>query len=420
MLATSTATSTENITFPKTKPLTDPSKTMIALEWHGDQDVRVVERPRVMITEPKDALVRVTTTTICGSDLHLYHKEFSGLYAGDILGHECMGIVEQIGSEVKNVKVGDRVVVSAVICCGQCDYCKRGEVSLCDYTNPSKEMETMYGHRLSGIFGYSHLLGGYDGGQAEYVRVPLADNTCLKISNNNLRDEQVLFLSDIACTGWHANELGQVKKGDVVAVWGCGPVGLMAQMWAKFRGASRVIAIDCIPNRLQLAQKQLGSEIINFEQQDPIKALKELLGPLNGPDVCIEAVGFRFPKSIIEKVERFAKLETDSPQVLTECILACKKGGRIACVGDYYSHCNHFPIGPLMEKYINFRGSQVFVQKYWKELLGYIEQGKVDPTFVITHTMSLDKGDVAYGMFDRKEDNCIKILLKPSLKTTTA
>jgi threonine dehydrogenase-like Zn-dependent dehydrogenase len=398
-----------------TKPKTHPTQKMVAIEWHGDQDMRVVERPKVMITEPKDCVVRITTTTICGSDLHLYHKEFAGLEKEDVLGHECMGIVDDIGPEVRDLKVGDRVVVSAVICCGECNYCKRGEISLCNHTNPSKELESMYGYRLSGIFGYSHLLGGYDGGQAEYIRVPLADRTCLKVPDT-LKDEQVLFLSDIVCTGWHANELAEVKQGDVVAIWGSGPVGLMAQMWAKFRGASRVIAIDNIPNRLAVSEK-LGCEVINFEQTDPVNELKRRVK--GGPDVCIEAVGFRFPKSLIHKVERFARLETDSPQVLTECILACKKGGRMAVVGDYYAYCNHFPIGPLMEKYITFRGSQVFVQKYWKELLGYIEQGKVDPTFVVTHTMSLREGDKAYRMFDRKEDNCLKILLKPDFKPNT-
>jgi threonine dehydrogenase-like Zn-dependent dehydrogenase len=273
-------------------------------------------------------------------------------------------------------------------------------------------MDEMYGDRLAGIFGYSHLLGGFDGGQAEYVRVPLADNNLLQVPDH-LKDEQVLFLSDIVCTGWHANELAEVSRGDTVCVWGLGPVGQMVCMWAKFRGASRVIGIDNLIDRLRLAESK-GIETINFSEKDTVTTIKQMIP--GGPDVVIEAVGFRFPKSLSHKVQRGIYSETDAPDILTECIKSVKLGGRMAVVGDYYSTANNFPIGALMEKGLTFRGSQVFVQKYWKELLGYIEQGKVDPTFVISHYMPLEKGDEAYKLFDKKET--MKIILKTPFGTS--
>jgi len=269
-------------------------------------------------------------------------------------------------------------------------------------------MEKLYGHRTSGIFGYSHLTGGFEGGQSEYARVPIADMNCLKVPSH-LPDEKVLFLSDIVCTGFHANELGEVKEGDVVAVWGCGPVGLMTQMWAKYRGAKRIIAIDAVPSRLQLAREKLGSETINFGETDVIEKMHEICP--GGPDVCIDAVGFRFPKSLLHKFERFVKLETDAPQVLEEAIILCKKNGIVSAIGDYYSYANHYPVGAQMMKGVTVRGSQVFVQKYWKQLLDIIDKGGVDPTFVITHTMPLDKATEAYKMFDSHD--ALKIILKP-------
>jgi threonine dehydrogenase-like Zn-dependent dehydrogenase len=347
----------------------------------------------------------------------MYHNELPQyLKKGDIFVHEFMGIIDEVGPEVKNFKVGDRVVVSAVICCGECFYCKSGRVSCCDMTNPCQDLDKLYGHRLAGIFGYSHLLGGFEGGQAEYVRVPLADNTCLKVPNE-LPDEKVLFLSDIACTGWHANVLGEVSKGQNVAIWGLGPVGLMASMWAKFRGA-RVIGIDQIPHRLALARKELGIETIDFSKENVTTRLQQLCP--GGPDVAIEAAGFRYTKSLTHAAERSLNLEKDTPEILTECIMNVRKGGNLSIVGDYFLTANQFPIGAMMEKNITVRGGQVHVQSYWKELLGYIQQGKVDPTFVISHRMSLDDADKAYRIFDKKEDNAVKIILKPSLGATTA
>jgi len=387
----------------------DMNHKMSALEWHGNKDVRVVQRFRPAITEPRDIIVRVTTATVCGSDLHLYHKEFEGLETGDILGHEAVGIVEQIGPEVKNFKAGDRVVVSAIIACGECFYCKQKQTSLCLSTNPDARLDAIYGHRLSGVFGYSHLLGGYEGCQAEFVRVPIGDVNCLKIPDT-LNDAKAIMLSDIACTGWHANELAEVKEGQTVAVWGCGPVGLMVMMWAKFRGASRIIAIDNLPYRLQLAKEKFGAEIIDYSKADVVSTIHNLL-PL-GPDVCIEAAGFRYTKSVSHAAQRAAQLETDTPEILSEVIKSVRLGGHVSIVGDYYNLANAFPIGAMMEKGITIRGSQVYVHKYWQQLMEYFVQGKVDPSFVVTHEMPLEKADEAYRIFDHKQDGAIKILLK--------
>jgi len=380
------------------------------VEWCGAECVRVVERPRPVITEPGDVILKVTTATICGSDLHMYLNLVPGMEKGDIMGHEFMGLVAETGPDVKDFQVGDRVVCSAVIACGNCFYCQNGWFSCCDNTNPSDLMEKYYNQKIGGVFGYTHLTGGFDGGQAEYVRVPLADNNLLKIPDS-LPDEKALFLSDIVCTGWHANELGEVSKGQTVAVWGCGPVGLMAQAWAKFRGA-RVIAIDNVPYRLQLAHERLGSLTINFDEENVLDVLEELAP--GGVDVGIEAAGFRFPKTFLHKLQNLVKLEDDSSDILTEQIMAVRKMGNIAIVGDYFGKTNQFPIGALMEKGITLRGAQVFVQKYWKELLGYIEKGQFDPTFVISHHMALEDAPLAYQMFHHMDDNALKIILHVS------
>jgi len=407
--------STTTLKCPTIQPKRDNNFNMKVVEWQGARNLKIAERPKPMITDPTDCIVRITSTTICGSDLHMYHKEVKAMEKGDVLGHECMGIVESVGPEVKNVKVGDRVVVSAVISCGCCQYCKKGLFSCCDVTNPSKECEEMYGHRLSGIFGYSHLTGGYDGGQAEFVRVPLADVNTLKITGKK-DDEYYLFLSDIMCTGYHACELAEVTPGKTVVIWGCGPVGLSAQMWAKYRGASRVIAVDGIDYRLQTANKVLGSEIIDFRKGDVVKQIQKLLP--GGPDCVIETVGFRYAKSDLHKKERENQQETDTPEILTEMILSVNKGGNMSIIGDYFGYANHFPIGALMEKGVTTRGSQVYVQKYWKNLLEIIESGKVDPTFLVTHQMDLNSAVDAYKIFDEKRDNVLKIVLKPKTPTT--
>jgi len=396
--------------FPTTKAKTDPVLTHRAVEFHGNKTVKVnPARPKPMVTDPDDCVVRITSTTICGSDLHLYHHEFHGTPRGYVLGHEPMGIVESIGPNVKQINVGDRVVVSAVITEGDCWYCKNGFPSLCEGTNPSKRLEEVYGHRLAGIFGYSELLGGYDGGQADYLRVPYADLNCLKVPQD-VPDEKVLFLSDIMCTGWHGNELGAVSPGQVVAIWGAGPVGLMTAMWAKFRGAARVIVIDKINYRLLAAQTRLNCEVIDASVVNVVDRMREICP--GGPDVAIECVGFRFPESVIHKLERFLRAETDTPEVLSQCITCVRKGGTLAIIGDYYMLANQFPIGALMEKNIVLRGGQVHVQRYWKHLLQLVLDGKVDPTFVISHTKPLEEAEEAYRIFDNHEDNVLKIILK--------
>jgi threonine dehydrogenase-like Zn-dependent dehydrogenase len=389
-------------------PKPDLSGSMQVLAWYGKKDVRLVERHRPAITEPTDAIIKITTTTICGSDLHLYNNEIPEMKTGDILGHEAVGVVWDIGSEVTSLKKGQRVVISAIIAEGHCDYCERQEYSLCDKTNPSGVLEKSYGHRTAGIFGYSHLLGGYDGLQADYARVPFADLNCLPIPDN-VSDEQAIMLSDIACTGFHATELGSVSEGQTVCVWGAGPVGLMAAAWAKFRGASPIFIVDSVPERLHLAAQKIGAIPINFKKENVLERLRELAP--NGPDVAIDATGFDYAKSWTHTIQRKLYLETDAIDAVHEAIMAVRKGGVVSVVGDYVGFCNGFPIGAFMEKGLTMRGGQVFVQRYWKDLMGLIQNGKFDPTFVISHRLPLDQGPSAYSIFDKKQDGAVKILL---------
>lgn len=384
---------------------------MKVIEWQGAQNMRVGTRPIPTIVDPKDAILRVTSTTVCGSDLHMYHNRVPGIGAmqkGDVLGHEFMGIIQQVGSQCTTVRPGDRVVVSAVIACGMCSYCRAGEFSLCDNTNPSTQMEELYGHKTAGVFGYTHLTGGYQGGQAEYVRVPFADVNCLQVPPQ-LSDEQALFLSDIACTGWHANELGKVKAGDNVVIWGCGPVGLMAIQWAKFRGAGRIIAIDRLPYRLEFAYQRFGIETLNYKERDVVETMKAIFP--HGADVCIDCAGYRFPKSPAHKLQTKLRLETDALDAIDEMVKVGRKRARLVLIGDYFGYGNMFPIGGLMEKGQKLTGSQVFVQKYWRELLNYIQRGDFDPTMLITHRMTLDEIPRAYEMFDKHQDDVIKVFV---------
>jgi threonine dehydrogenase-like Zn-dependent dehydrogenase len=390
---------------------TDPSTTIMAAAWFGKRDVRMLQVPKPLVTDPGDAVVKITSTTICGSDLHMYLNKVPGIKPmekGDILGHEFMGIVESVGPDVQNIKPGDRVVVSAIIACGQCWYCKNGYFSSCDTTNPSSQMEKLYGHRTGGIFGYSQLTGGYDGGQAEYVRVPFANLNCLKVPDN-LPDEKVLFLSDVVCTAWHGCELGEVSKGQTVCIWGCGPVGLLCAQWCKVRGASKVACIDDDTYRLEVARK-IGAETINFDEANVIETIQRMFP--GGPDVCIDCAGYRFPKSMLHQIEQFLKLETDALDIVDEMMRTVKKTGKVVLIGDYFGYANHFPIGAFMEKGLTMRGGQVFVQRYWKDLLGYIERGEFDPTVIVTHTMPLGRCPDAYDMFCYHKDNMIKCVLK--------
>ncbi|HEY8490937.1 MAG TPA: zinc-dependent alcohol dehydrogenase [Dehalococcoidia bacterium] len=384
---------------------------MRALVYHGPEDVRVEERPKPVIGGPGDALVRVTNTTICGSDLHLYHGDIPDTREGDVFGHEFMGVVEEVGPEVRTLHPGDRVVVAAVIADGTCWFCQHGQFSLCDGTNPNPVMQEIYGQSIAGVFGYSHLVGGYDGGQAEYVRVPYADVGCLKVPEE-LRDEQVLFLSDILCTGWMAAENGGVGPGQTVAVFGCGPVGLMAMASARIMGAQRIIAIDRIGYRLDVARERFRAETINYDEDEPVKTLRELTHG-RGPDVCIDATGFRYARSLRHRVQKRVKLESDAIDALSDAIRAVRKGGTVSIIGDYIGFANQFPIGAVMEKGLTLRSGQVHVQRYWRPLLERIQRGELDPTFVITHRMPLDRAPEAYRLFDRKADGVLKVLLEP-------
>jgi len=342
--------------------------------------------------------------------LHLYSGNMADMKEGDILGHEFMGIVEDVGSDVKQIKKGMRVVVAFDIACGSCDYCERQEYTACDTTNPSKLEEAMYGHRTSALFGYSHLTGGVPGGQAEYVRVPFADMNCLPVPDD-LSDEKVLFLSDIVPTAYHATELGQVKLGDTVAIWGLGPVGLLVARWCQLRGASKIVGIDCVPERLNLAATKLSIDVINFKEQDVCKTLLQLIP--GGVDCSIEAAGFEYAKTLLHKVERAVGLETDTADILSECIYCTRKFGRVSIIGVYSGYCNHFPIGALMEKGLNMTGSQSPTQKYWKMCLEKIQKGEFDPTFIITHKLTLDDLPTVYKKFYNHEDGMMKVFIRP-------
>jgi len=393
----------------ETQPACSQTETMQALAWRGSEKVELVTIGKPLITQPADAIIKVTSTSICGSDLHLYRGLVDGLKSGDILGHEFMGIVEDIGPEVKNIKKGDRVVIAFDIACGGCNFCKQQMFSACEITNDSMKQKEQYGQKTGGIFGYSHLTGGFQGGQAEYVRVPYADTNALVVPSH-LKDDQVLLLSDVPPTAWHANELGKVGDGDNVAVWGCGPVGLMAIAWAKLRGANTVIAIDNVEYRLSLASSKFGAIPINCDKVDVVTKIQELLP--GGCDVCIDAAGFEYSSSFTHKIQRFLHLEHDSMDIINQCIKAARKYGRVSVVGVYVAQGNMFEIGDFMEKGLTMAGGQTPVQKYWKELLGYVEAGKIDPTFIITHHMWLEEIAKGYRIFSEKEDNCVKVVLR--------
>lgn len=389
---------------------------MKAVCWHGANDVRVENVPDPKIINPRDAIIKITSTAICGSDLHIYDGFIPTMEKGDILGHEFMGEVVDLGSEVKNVKIGDRVVVPFTISCGSCFFCNRDLWSLCDNSNPNAWMaEKMMGHSPSGLFGYSHLFGGYAGGQAEYARVPFADVGLFKIPDG-LTDDQVLFLTDIFPTGYMAAENCQIEPGDTVAIWGCGPVGQFAIKSAYLLGAERVIAIDRIPERLQMAKEQGNAEIINYEEVDAGEALKEMTGG-RGPDACLDAVGMEAHgtglDALYDKAKQAVRLETDRPTALRQVIVACRKGGRVSLAGVYGGFLDKIPMGAAFNKGLSFKMGQTHVHRYLKPLLEHIQNGKIDPSFVITHKMNIEDAPKGYEIFKHKKDNCIKVVLKP-------
>ena len=388
---------------------------MKALCWHGANDVRVDNVPDPTIINPRDAIVKITSTAICGSDLHLYDGFIPTMQSGDIMGHEFMGEVVELGSQVKNLKKGDRVVIPFTISCGSCFFCNRDLWSLCDNSNPNAGLaEKMFGHSPAGLFGYSHLTGGYAGGQAEYARVPFADVGPLKIPDG-LSDEQVLFLTDIFPTGYMAAENCDIQPGDTVAVWGCGPVGQFAIRSAFMLGADRVIAIDRVPERLQMAAAA-KAEIINYEEIDAGEAVTEMTGG-RGPDSCIDAVGMEAHgtglDALYDKAKQAVRLESDRPTALRQVILACRKGGTVSIPGVYGGIVDKVPLGAAFNKGLTLKMGQTHVHRYLRPLLDRVQKGEIDPSFVITHRMKLDEAPHAYEIFKQKKDNCIKVVLKP-------
>jgi threonine dehydrogenase-like Zn-dependent dehydrogenase len=393
---------------------------MRANVWSGRNTVQVENVPDPSILMDQDAIVKITSTAICGSDLHLYDGYIPSMKRGDILGHEFMGEIVETGKSVKNLKKGDRVVVPFPIACGRCNNCRNELYSTCENSNPNVLMaEKMFGHPLAGIFGYSHLTGGYAGGQAEYARVPFADVGPIKIENGDLTDEQVLFLSDIFPTGYMGAEFCDIKPGDVIAVWGAGPVGQFAIASAALLGAERIIAIDRFDYRLRMASEKAGAtDIINYEQNpDVVEQLKELTGG-RGPDGCIDAVGNEahhghLPVHAYDRVKQALRVETERPHAVREAIYACKPGGIVSVMGAYGGFIDKFPLGPFMNKGLTMKTGQCHVQRYLKPLLDHIEAGRIDPSFVVTHKLDLGQAPEGYETFKHKQDECVKVVLKP-------
>lgn len=387
---------------------------MKAVCWNGIHKVRVEQVPDPEILNPRDVIVKVSLTAICGSDLHLYDGYIPTMKKGDILGHEFMGEVVETGPAVKNLKAGDRVVVPFPISCGNCQPCRDGQWALCDNSNPNAWIgHSLYGDAPGGIFGYSHALGGYAGGQAEYVRVPFGDVGPLKVPDS-LGDEQVLFLSDILPTGYMAAENCGIQKGDTVAVWGCGPVGQFAIKSAFLLGAHRVIAIDEIPERLELARDLAGAEIIDENSTDVPAAIEDMTGG-RGPDACIDAVGLEAHghglPAAYDRFKQSVRLQTDRPTVLRQAVQSCRKGGIVSIPGVYGGFIDKMPIGAAFNKGLTFRMGQTHVHRYLKKLLGHIEKGDIDPSFVVSHRLALDDAPHAYEIFRNKEDGCRKVVM---------
>ncbi|HET8726884.1 MAG TPA: zinc-dependent alcohol dehydrogenase [Alphaproteobacteria bacterium] len=389
---------------------------MRALCWHGKGDIRCDTVPDPKIEAPRDAIVKVTSCAICGSDLHLMDGYMPTMKSGDVLGHEFMGEVVEVGRDNKKLKVGDRVVVPFTIICGECEQCWRGNFSVCERSNRNAEMAAkVMGYPTAGLFGYSHLTGGYWGGQAEYVRVPFADAGPIQVPNG-LTDEQALFLGDIFPTGWMAALNCEIEPTDTVAIWGCGPVAQFCIKSAWMLGAKHVIAIDRVPERLAMARAS-GAETINFEEENVLERLKDMTGG-RGPEKCIDAVGMEAHAggsldAVMDKAKAAMMLETDRPHCLREAIMACRPAGVVSVPGVYGGLLDKVPFGAAMNKGLTIRTGQTHVNRYIEDLLHRIEDGQIDPTFVITHRAKLDDGPELYRTFRDKKDGCIKVVLTP-------
>jgi threonine dehydrogenase-like Zn-dependent dehydrogenase len=391
---------------------------MKALVWHGKEDIRCDSVSDPEIEHPRDAIVKVTSCAICGSDLHLFHNYIPAMLPGDIMGHEMMGEVVEVGSGVNgHLKKGDRIVVPFTIICGECEQCQRGNFSVCETTNRNKKLaDKVFGHTTAGLFGYTHLTGGYPGGQAEYLRVPFADATHIKVPDS-LTDEQVLFLGDIFPTGWQAAVQCDIEPTDIVAIWGCGPVGQMAIRSAILLGAKQVVAVDMLPERLGMAEAG-GAITINFKEESVVERLNELTGG-KGPDKCIDATGMEShvslsqPDTLLDRAKQMMMMENDRPHILREMIYVCRPAGVISIPGVYSGLVDKIPMGQAMNKGLTFRMGQTHVNRWTDDLLRRIEEGQIDPSFVITHTVSLEDGPEMYKVFRNKQDSCIKVVLKP-------
>jgi threonine dehydrogenase-like Zn-dependent dehydrogenase len=390
---------------------------MKANVWNGRNTVEVQEVPDPRILNERDAIIRITSSAICGSDLHLYDGYIPTMKKGDILGHEFMGEVVEVGTGVNNLRIGDRVVVPFPIACGSCFACEHKLYSLCENSNPNAGLaEKIMGHTPAGIFGYSHMLGGFPGGQAEYARVPFADVGPIKIEDG-LTDEQVLFLSDVLPTGYMGAEMCDIKPGDVVAIWGAGSVGQFAAASAYLLGADRVISIDRFPYRLRRVRDAVGAETINYEETDVLDTLREMTAG-RGPDACIDAVGMEahHPNPALntyDRVKQAGRLETERPHAIREAIMACRNGGVVSVIGVYGGFIDKFPMGSLMNRSLTIRTGQCHVQRYMQPLLEHIRNGDIDPTFVISHRLPLSEAPDGFEMFKHKRDECNKVVLKP-------
>ncbi|KMO14644.1 zinc-dependent alcohol dehydrogenase [Methylobacterium indicum] len=390
---------------------------MKALVWHGTADIRCDTVPDPTIEDGRDAIIKVTACAICGSDLHLYDHFMPGMKSGDIMGHETMGEVVEVGRDNKALKVGDRIVVPFTIICGQCDQCKRGNFSVCERTNRNAKLaEAAFGHTTAGLFGYTHLTGGYAGGQAEYLRVPFADATHIKVPGG-IPDERLLFLSDIFPTGWQAAVQCDIQPEDTVAIWGCGPVGQMAIRSAILLGAKRVIAIDRVPERLTMARAG-GAETIDLDAESNVVAKLNDMTNGKGPEKCIDSVGMEAHATtsldaIYDRAKQAVMLESDRPHVLRQMIMACRPAGVLSIPGVYGGLIDKVPFGAAMNKGLTFRMGQTHVNRWTDDLLRRIEEGQIDPSFVITHTVGLEQGPEMYRTFRDKQDGCIKVVIKP-------